>query len=70
MRLRDPDTTTLVSDNGIGYPVATLAQIEDNIRDLTGRLDRCSPNLPKLRAMINRDRDQLLDLWASRQETT
>lgn len=71
MRLPAPsDDATLVSDNGIGYNVRTIADIDRHIGDLTRRIKATSPNLPRLRAMIERDRDQLLELRAARQEAT
>jgi hypothetical protein len=70
MRLPATSDATLVSDNGIGYNVRTLDDIDHHITDLTRRIKAASPQLPRLRAMIERDRDQLLELRAARQEAT
>ena len=63
-------TGQLVSDAGIAYTVTTTTDIEQRITELTHRLRRCSPLLPKTQAMIHRDRDQLIELWATRRKDT
>lgn len=67
MRTQHP-LEQLVSDNGIAYNVTTQHDIDEAIMALTRRLRRCSANLPKLRAMIERDRDQLLEFRAHRKD--